>query len=149
MSRNTEFLTNIQRIIRAHENMLRSICETCRLTLTEITIISFLHNNPEKDTAADIVELRMLSKGNVSQGVESLIQKSLLCRRQDQADRRKIHLSLQPSAAPITREIEAIGEKFHKKVFAGFSEEERRLFVELNNRFIENTKFALEEGDKQ
>ena len=55
--------------------MLKAICEEYRLTLIEATIISFLHNNPAKNTAADIVELRMLSKGNVSQAVESLIQK--------------------------------------------------------------------------
>ena len=45
---------------------------------------------------ADIVELRMLLKGNVSQAVESLIQKSLLKREQNKEDRRKIHLSLTP-----------------------------------------------------
>ena len=40
----------------------------------EADIISFLKNNPGKDTAADIVELRMLSKGAVSKTVEALIQ---------------------------------------------------------------------------
>ena len=40
------------------------------LSRIEITIISFLHNNPGLDTAADIAELRMLSKGNVSQGTD-------------------------------------------------------------------------------
>ena len=43
-----------------------------RLTITEGKVISFLYNNPGKDTAADITELRMLSKGNVSQAVESI-----------------------------------------------------------------------------
>ena len=71
--------------------MLKDICNNYQLTIIEATIISFLYNNPGKDTAADIVELRMLSKGNVSQAVESLIQKSLLKREQDKEDRRKIH----------------------------------------------------------
>lgn len=64
MKRPTDFLTNIRRIIKLHESMLKGICETYRLSLIEATIISFLYNNPGKDTAADIVELRMLSKGN-------------------------------------------------------------------------------------
>ena len=67
MSRTTEFLMNIRSIIKLHESMLREICGEYQLALIEATIISFLHNNPGKDTAADIVELRMLSKGNVSQ----------------------------------------------------------------------------------
>ena len=58
--------------------MLKRVCTEHDLTLVEADIISFLQNNPEKDTAADIVELRMLSKGAVSKGVEALIQKSLL-----------------------------------------------------------------------
>ena len=74
MSRTTEFLMNIRSIIKLHESMLREICGEYQLALIEATIISFLHNNPGKDTAADIVELRMLSKGNVSQAVESLIR---------------------------------------------------------------------------
>ena len=57
----------------------------------------FLYNNPGKDTAADITELRMLSKGNVSQAVESLIQKgSAKDGPLTRLDRRKIHLSLLP-----------------------------------------------------
>ena len=44
----------------------------------EIKIISFLYNNPEKDTAADIAELRMLPKRNISKAVESLIKKGFL-----------------------------------------------------------------------
>lgn len=147
MNRNTEFLTNIRRIRRLHDNMLKPLCEMYHLTLMEITIISFLYNNPGMDTAADIVELRMLSKGNVSQAVETLIEKSLLCRHQDKMDRRKFHLSLQPAVYPITREIEEAREQFLEKVFAGFSEGERQLYSELNDRFFNNTKLALE-GDK-
>ena len=108
MKRPTDFLTNIRRIIKLHESMLKGICETYRLSLIEATIISFLYNNPGKDTAADIVELRMLSKGNVSQAVESLMQKSLLQRRQDTEDRRKIHLSLTQAAQPITASLKEL-----------------------------------------
>ena len=55
--------------------------------------VSYTHLDVYK-RQADIVERRMLPKGNVSAGVETLVQKGLLMRRQDQTDRRKIHLSL-------------------------------------------------------
>ena len=88
----------------------------------------------------------MLSKSNVSQAVESLIQKSLLQRRQDKEDRRRIHLLLTPESKPITREIECVRGGFRKQIFRGFTEEEERQFALFNERIAENTKNVLE-GD--
>lgn len=69
---------NIRRIMKLHDGMLKEICAKYQLTPIEAKIIRFLYNNPEKNTATDIVELRMLQKGNVSAAVESLVNKSLL-----------------------------------------------------------------------
>ena len=148
MSRTTEFLTNLRRIIKLHELMLKEICEEYHLMLIEATIISFLHNNPGKDTAADIVQLRMLSKGNVSRAVESLMQKSLLEKRADCQDRRKVHLSLTLKAQPIIDSMESLWKKFEDQVFFGISEDEKTLFDRLNDRIKENTKHALERREK-
>lgn len=139
----TDYLMNIRRIIKLHESMLKDICVQYHLSLIEANIISFLHNNPGKDTAGDIVELRMLSKGNVSHAVELLIQKSLLQRTPDAADRRKIHLSLLPSALPITEAVDTIREQYYDEIFYGFSEEEYAYFQKLNQRIMENTENAV------
>ena len=96
MGQITAFLTGVRRITKLYEGMLEDICRRYRLTRMEANIISFLQNNPGKDTAGDIVELRMFSKSAVSQGAEALIQ-----RKQDPDDRRRIHLSLLPKAKPI------------------------------------------------
>ena len=146
MHRSTALLTNIRRIIKLYDSMLRPVCAHYELTAIEVTIISFLYNNPGKDTAADIAELRMLPKSNISQAVESLIQKSLLLRRQDTGDRRRIHLSLTSSAAPITKEIELVRKSFLEQVLRGFSEEERELLAQFNDRIAENTKTETERG---
>lgn len=71
-------LLNMRQMIKLYDSFLDEIRKKYRLTQVEVTIISFLHNNPGKDTAKDISTLRMLPKGNVSQGVESLIQKKIL-----------------------------------------------------------------------
>lgn len=117
MGRPTDFMTNTRRIIKLYESMLRTICEQYQLTLIEATILSFLYNNPGIDTAADIAELRMLSKGNVSLAVESLIQKGLLKREQDGADRRRIHLHPTPAAAPIMVSLEDVRSSIPKRGF--------------------------------
>lgn len=149
MKRIIDYFANNRRVMKLHEKMLKDICEEYELTLTEATIISFLHNNPGKDTAADIVERRMLSKGIVSQSVESLIQKSLLRREQDAMDRRKIHLFLMPSARGITESVEQIQKKMHEEIFAGLSEEEQELFYQIHNRISENVKAAMNRRDAQ
>lgn len=143
MTRITDFLMNLRRMMKLHEALLKDICEEYGLTLIEANIISFLYSNPGRDTARDIVELRMLSKGNVSQAVELLIQKSLLKRTPDQADRRIIHLTLLPAADPITKAIEDSRGQFQKELFSGFTKEERQLYYQLNGRIIENTKAAV------
>ena len=149
MTSNTDFLLGIRAAMKFQDSLLKQLSETYGLTLIEANVITFLHNNPGKDTAADITELRMLSKGNVSQAVESLIQKSLLYRTQDTKDRRKIHLSLAEKTKPITQEIERVRERFRERVFQGFSEEEEKLVVQFNKRIAENIKLEGERGENR
>ncbi len=147
MRQTNTLLSNIRRVIKLYDSMLKPVCDRYGLVPIEATIISFLYNNPGKDTAADIVELRMLAKSNVSQAVESLIQKSLLQRRQDTEDRRRIHLALTSEARPITEDIETVREVFRKQLFRGFTEEEQKQFAWFHDRVAENTKRAME-GDR-
>ena len=143
-----DFLFNISRIVKLHESMLKSVCEEHSLTLIEAKVISFLHNNPGRDTAADIAELRMLKKSNVSQAVEILFQKSMISREQDKSDRRKIHLSLTPNSAPIVRSIDDLWEKFKKEIFMGISDEELESFENVNNKMQKNIIRIMGKDDK-
>ena len=147
MNSGAKFLTNFRRTIKLYDSMLKPVCDRYLLTQLEATIISFLHNNPGRDTAADIVELRMLSNGNVSQSVESLGQRKLIIRQQDSTDRRKIHLALTEEATPIIHEIELILQKFRERAFRGFSEEEIEQFISFNDRIAENMKPKKDEQD--
>ena len=108
-------------------------------------ILSVSPNNPEKDTAADIVELRMLSKGAVSKGVEALIQKSLLERIPDMEDRRRIHLKLRPLAEPVTESIDEVREEFLETILEGFTKEELEIYSRFFQRLFKNTKMQWKE----
>lgn len=144
MNQRTDLLMTIQRTGKLYEAMLKRVCGQYGLTAIEAKIIGFLKNNPSRDTAGDIVELRMLAKGNVSQAVDSLIQKGFLERRQDQADRRRIHLALLPSAQPAAEEIDGVWSEFERCAFAGFSGEERRQYEEWSRRIMENIRARSE-----
>ena len=99
MEKITELLMGFRSLLRLYDKMLKKVCREYDLSVIEADVVSFLQNNPGKDTAVDIVELRMLSKGAVSKAVESLMQKSLLERIPDREDRRRIHLKLKPEAS--------------------------------------------------
>lgn len=140
MQRTNLFLMNIIKTKRLYEGMMKTVCERYGLTQTEGAVISFLYNNKGKDTAADIAEFRQLPKSNISIAVESLIQKSLLSRRQDPDDRRKIHLSLTPAAGAVTTEIDAVCRQFKEQLFKGFTEAEINEFIRFNEQISENIK---------
>ena len=144
MNQNSSTLSSLRGIFKLYEQIQKEVCAKYRLTQMEVNIISFLHNNPGRDTAADIVELRMLPKGHVSQGVEALIQKGLLSRCIDERDRRRIHLSLTPQAVPIVEEIDRGSQQFYGQLFFGFSEEERETYALLGERIRDNAKIGLE-----
>lgn len=143
MNLNTDFLLSIRAAVKLQETLLKQVSEIHGLTLTEANVIAFLHNNPGKDTAADITQLRMLSKGNVSQAVESLIQKGLLKRTPDLCDRRRIHLSLLPDSQPITAAVDGIMEEYRGYLFLGFSKEELACYQALSRRIMDNAKNAM------
>lgn len=143
----TNLLVLMQRIGKMHEQMLKELCRQYDLSLIEAKIIAFLHNNPTKDTAGDIVELRMLSKGNVSQAVDLLCQKGFLQKTADQADRRKTHLSLLPACRKVTDAIDRFQSAFYHDLFDGFSLEEFQMFASLNERLAANAAAIYHKGD--
>ena len=148
MKRTTELFTGFRSLFRLYDKLLKKVCMEHNLTVIEADIISFLQNNPEKDTAADIVELRMLSKGAVSKGVDSLIQKSLLERIPDREDRRRIHLKLKPEAADLTESIEDVRREFVDTVLEGFTKEELDTHRQFFDRIFENARRAIERKDQ-
>lgn len=147
MERSTELFMGVRSLFRLYDKLLKKVCMEYDLTVVEADIISFLQNNPGKDTAADIAELRRLSKGAVSKGVESLIQKSLLERIPDTADRRKIHLKLKTQAEPVMESINEVRKEFLEAVLEGFAPEELEQEIRFLDRLFDNVKKAMEGRD--
>ena len=140
----TEFWLGLRGMIKLYEKTMKTVCTAHALTMVETDIIAFLKNNPQKDTAAEIVELRMLSKGAVSKGVEALIQKELIRRYPDTEDRRRLHLQLTDRSELILTDIERAQTEFWNTVFEGFSEEELEIHERLKTHMFENVRNAEE-----
>lgn len=138
MTKNTEFLMALRGISHAHSGMLKTVGEKYGLSKTEMEVISFIYYNPQRNTARDIVELKMMQKGNVSQAVEALIQKKLMYRRTDAQDRRIVRLHLTEKCSDIAADMDRARDAFQAKIFDGFSDDEYRTYANMSSRIFAN-----------
>ncbi|WP_349947504.1 MarR family transcriptional regulator [Lacrimispora sp. BS-2] len=144
MNKRAAMLINGQRVKRLYEKQFEETRMKYQISQSELDILAFLANNPEYDTASDIVEIRMIAKSYVSTSVESLITKGLLERVQDQNDRRVIHLNLTEKTTPIITDIRLGQAQVLKLLFAGMTNDEIELFEKLLERIFDNADAALE-----
>jgi DNA-binding MarR family transcriptional regulator len=138
---------NLRHVIKLYEKCERAVCDKYGLTQTEVDVIAFLFNNPGRDTASEIVEIRMLPKANISQAVESLICKKLLLRSRDTRDRRRIHLTLTEKAVNIIPDIQKARQCFYDVLFREFTNSERQLYVKMSRRISKNAVEGLTGGN--
>jgi hypothetical protein len=129
--------------MKLQEKYLESVRDEFNLSRIEIIILTFLHNNPSYDSARDIVEFRMLQRGNVSAAVDTLEKKGYLTRYTDPDDKRIIHLKLTGQTDDIVRAIEEKQEALVSCIFAGFSEDEKKNFAAYNARLYQNVMSHL------
>ena len=101
MSFDAETLRRVRGITRFFDYCEREVCVQSALTQTEADILAYLGNNPDRDTASDIVDYRGIPKGYVSKAVDALMSRGYLHREKDEADRRRIHLTPTDAAAPV------------------------------------------------
>ena len=117
------------------------------LARVELDILLFLANNPQFDTATDIVERRCISKAHVSQSVKSLEQRGYLERRYVGDNRRTIHLRLLEGA----QEAVDAGRQAQTRCFAslleGFGEDEVEQLRSFLGRISDNAWAQMKKGD--
>ena len=100
------------------------VCMKHELTRMELDILLFLANNPRYDTATEIVEIRYLSKSQVSGAVRLLEEKGFLRKEYTQNNKKTAHLKICGAAFPIITDGRAAQEEFIAVLTGGFSETE-------------------------
>lgn len=128
-----------------YNKMVAPVCEKHGLTYMEFTVLLFLANNPEYDTASQIVACRHLTKSHVSISVRSLTERGLLTGFRGEKNRRAIHLQVTPAAESLIREGREAQQKFYNVIHSGFSPEEEKLMQNMIARIDENIDRYLKE----
>lgn len=118
---------------KLYTKIVAPVCDTYGLTYMELTILLFLANNPQHDTATAIVKYRHLTKSHVSTSLHSLQEKQLLTGEYRDNNHRTIHLKLSPLSQPIIQDGRRAQQQFRDMLMDGFSADEKLLF----NRFVD------------
>ena len=113
-------------ITSCYEKVTGSVCEKYQLTHMEYDILMFLHNNPQHNTAAEIVKVRKSTKSHVSSSLKNLESRGL------------IEIVLLNKADRIIEDGIKAQKEFAKIALDGLTVEEKRICKEVFHKICEN-----------
>lgn len=125
-----------------YSHMLEPLQKKYDMSRIQLDILLFFANNPQYDTAAQMVALRKLSKSQVSVAVSQLATRGYLRRLKDDANRRVMRLQLTETAAAVVDSAREIQRRFSEALVRGVSEEEAAVFGRVLERVLDNIKEA-------
>lgn len=107
-----------------YEQTVMPVCKAFGLTYMEFTVLLFLANNPQFDTAAQIVKIRRLTKSHVSISVKGLQERGFLEGHYFPGNQKTLHLRITQAAKPVVEAGQKAQMEFGAKLLRGFTEEE-------------------------
>ena len=130
---------------RLYDHEMAPIMAAHDLTRMELDVLLFLKNNPGCDTAAEIVQLQMMTKSHVSKAVEHLSERGLLTQARDEKNRRRIHLTLTDAAAPVLDLALEAQSRIVALMLSGLSQEDNETICRIIKHISRNVSVALDE----
>lgn len=137
----SEILAAANRFKRFYGDRINEIALVYGLSKVEMDVLLFLYNNPQYDTARDIVEFRHIAKSYVSKAVELLVKKDALTVKEDGRDRRVLHLKVSDCSLEAVEMAKSAQERVMKDLFKGLTAEEQRTF----ERVLRKMSYNIEE----
>ena len=109
----------------------------------EYDILMFLHNNPQHNTAAEIVKVRKSTKSHVSTSLKKLENEGLIERIQSENNKKHIEIVLLDKAELIVEAGINAQKKFAKNVLSGLTEEEIHMCINVFDKICNNAEEHL------
>ena len=130
-------------ITRYYEILKSSVCEKYQLRQMEYDILMFLYNNPQHNTAADIVRYRKSTKSHVSMSLKVLEEKGLIERRIDKDNKKRVEIYLLDSADDIIKDGIRVQKQFAKDMFNGLTDDEIALCKQIFKKICNNAEACI------
>ncbi len=125
-------------ITSCYEILAKDVCDRYQLTQMEYDILMFLHDNPQHNTAADIVKVRKSTKSHVSTSLKRLESRGLIKRIQSTSNKKHIEIVLLSEAEQIIDAGIEVQKQFAKNVLSGLTEEEKHICISVFNKICNN-----------
>lgn len=125
---------------KTYHHLCTDVMKKYHITQCELDILLFLYNNPDLDSAKDIVEKRGIVKSHASMGIDKLIQKGYLETVRDQRDKRKYHLHLLEDSKPIIEDGLKMQQCFNNQLFQHISEDDKQKLWDILEQMYINLK---------
>ena len=126
-----------------YELLSGEVCDRYGLTQMEYDILMFLHNNPQHNTAAEIVKLRKSTKSHVSTSLKKLENKGFIERIQSEDNKKHIEIVLLDKAELIVEAGINVQKQFAQNVLSGLTEEETHMCIKVFNKICNNAEEYL------
>lgn len=127
-------------IVQSYNARCKPLCQEIGMPQTAFDILMFLANNPEFDTARDVVECRYIKANLVSVNVESLVREGYLTREKSHDDRRKIRLVCTEKAGPVVERGRQLQSQFAREMFKNVDERQKEDFFQVLHILESNMK---------
>lgn len=134
-------MARIRKSVRA---AMREAAREEKLSQNEIEVLMFLAHG-KCDTARDITQFRGISRSLVSKSVDQLMKRGYIEARQDEDDRRVIHMILLPKAEQTVQKLDAVRKDFMRRLCDGITREEADAFMAIVKKMTENVQKNLPE----
>ena len=131
-----------------YESLSKSICEKYNLTKMEYDILMFLYNNPQFNTAADIVKVRKSTKSHVSIALKDLEKKVMIERRQNPNNKKIIEIFLLEKAKKISDEGMNLQKRLMHNLLDGFSDDEKKICKIMFDKIAANAESYLKKQEQ-
>ena len=127
-------------ITRYYEMKVSGVCEKYQLRQLEYDILMFIYNNPEYNTAADIVRIRKSTKSHVSISLKVLEDRGFIERRVDKDNKKHVTIHLLQLANEVIEDGIWVQKEFAQDMFEGLSEEEIKVFMSVFQKVYDNAE---------
>ena len=126
-----------------YELLSGEVCDRYGLTQMECDILMFLHNNPQQNTAAEIVKIRKSTKSHVSTSLKKLENRGLVEKIQSENNKKHIEIVLLDKAKLIVEAGTHVQKQFAQTVLSGLTVEEKQMCIRIFDKICNNAEDCL------
>lgn len=137
----------IKQTIDLYNKYMTRVAEECEISKPEADILLFLANNPEFDTAKDVVEHRGFSKGFVSKAIDMLAERSLISITVDKFDRRYQHIVINKKAEETVKLLQYRQKDYLDKIMNNIDNNDIEKFLNIFKDITENGKIIINSSE--